>query len=175
MASASPRADRPHHIGDRSSAVQSDLRAPTARLARRAKKTSQHAALSNHPHTPRLAIFTRSAFFEDGVTPSRASQGERNQISKATNFSNRLLQRVQEDFVMNTVNNAANFNGQKPVIDPGDAVLLLIDHQSGLFQTVKDMEMTSCGPTPRPSPRSRPWPRSPSSRAHPYHRVQTAR
>ena len=53
-----------------------------------------------------------------------------------------ILQRVQEDFVMNTVNNAANFGGQKPVIDPGDAVLLLIDHQSGLFQTVKDMEMT---------------------------------
>jgi hypothetical protein len=26
--------------------------------------------------------------------------------------------------------------------DPDDAVLLLIDHQSGLFQTVKDMEMT---------------------------------
>ena len=43
---------------------------------------------------------------------------------------------------MNTVNNAANFNGQKPVIDPADAVLLLIDHQSGLFQTVRDMEMT---------------------------------
>ena len=35
---------------------------------------------------------------------------------------------------MNTV---ANFNGQRPVIDPDDAVpLLLIDHQSGLFQTV---------------------------------------
>jgi hypothetical protein len=48
-----------------------------------------------------------------------------------------ILQLVQEDFVMNTVNNAANFNGQKPVIDPGDAVLVLIDHQSGLFQTVK--------------------------------------
>lgn len=43
---------------------------------------------------------------------------------------------------MSTVNNVANFNGQRPVIDPGDAVLLLIDHQSGLFQTVKDMEMT---------------------------------
>jgi hypothetical protein len=26
-----------------------------------------------------------------------------------------------EDFVMNTVNNVANFNGQRPVIDPGDA------------------------------------------------------
>jgi nicotinamidase-related amidase len=49
---------------------------------------------------------------------------------------------LQEDFVMNTVNNVANFNGQRPVIDPGDAVMLLIDHQSGLFQTVKDMEMT---------------------------------
>jgi len=38
---------------------------------------------------------------------------------------------------MNTVSNAANFNGQKPVIEPGDAVLLLIDHQSGLFQTLR--------------------------------------
>ena len=33
----------------------------------------------------------------------------------------------------------ANFNGQRPVIDPDDAVMLLIDHQSGLFQTVNDM------------------------------------
>jgi nicotinamidase-related amidase len=30
----------------------------------------------------------------------------------------------------------------KWMIDPDDAVMLLIDHQSGLFQTVKDMEMT---------------------------------
>jgi len=37
----------------------------------------------------------------------------------------------------------ANFNGQRPVIDPNDAVLLLIDHQSGLFQTVADMPMTT--------------------------------
>lgn len=36
----------------------------------------------------------------------------------------------------------ANFNGQRPVIDPDDAVMLLIDHQSGLFQTVADMPMT---------------------------------
>lgn len=36
----------------------------------------------------------------------------------------------------------ANFNGQKPTIDPDDTAMLLIDHQSGLFQTVKDMEMT---------------------------------
>ncbi len=36
----------------------------------------------------------------------------------------------------------ANFNGQRPVIDPNDAVMLLIDHQSGLFQTVADMPMT---------------------------------
>ncbi|BCL74721.1 hydrolase [Jeongeupia sp. HS-3] len=42
---------------------------------------------------------------------------------------------------MTTPNNVANFNGQKPVIDPNDAVMLLIDHQSGLFQTVKDMPM----------------------------------
>jgi len=40
---------------------------------------------------------------------------------------------------MNTV---ANFKGQRSVIEADDAVLLLIDHQSGLFQTVKDMEMT---------------------------------
>ena len=44
---------------------------------------------------------------------------------------------------MNTINNGANFNGQMAVIDRDDAVLLLIDHQSGLFQTVKDMEMTA--------------------------------
>ncbi|WP_286220976.1 hydrolase [Marinobacter apostichopi] len=36
----------------------------------------------------------------------------------------------------------ANFNGQRPIIDPDDAVLLLIDHQSGLFQTIGDMPMT---------------------------------
>ncbi|QIF99019.1 hydrolase [Proteus terrae] len=36
----------------------------------------------------------------------------------------------------------ANFNGQRPVINPEDAVMLLIDHQSGLFQTVDDMPMT---------------------------------
>ena len=35
----------------------------------------------------------------------------------------------------------ANFNGQKPTIDPNDAVMLLIDHQSGLFQVVNDMPM----------------------------------
>lgn len=27
----------------------------------------------------------------------------------------------------------ANFNGELPVINPDDAVMLLIDHQSGLF------------------------------------------
>jgi hypothetical protein len=37
------------------------------------------------------------------------------------------------DFGMNTVNNAANFNGQKPVIEADDAVLLLVDHYSALF------------------------------------------
>ena len=35
----------------------------------------------------------------------------------------------------------ANFAGARPVIDPDDAVMLLIDHQSGLFQTVADMPM----------------------------------
>lgn len=45
---------------------------------------------------------------------------------------------------MNTINangGPANFNGLPPVIDIDDAVMLLIDHQSGLFQTVKDMPM----------------------------------
>ena len=37
--------------------------------------------------------------------------------------------------------NIANFNDARPVIDPDDAVMLLIDHQSGLFQTVNDMPM----------------------------------
>ncbi len=37
----------------------------------------------------------------------------------------------------------ANFNGARPVIDPDDAVMLLIDHQSGLFQTVNDMPFTT--------------------------------
>ena len=41
---------------------------------------------------------------------------------------------------MNTVN-AANFNGLKPIIDPNDSAMLLIDHQSGLFQIVKDMDV----------------------------------
>lgn len=29
-----------------------------------------------------------------------------------------------------------NFNGQIPVIDPANVAMLLIDHQSGLFQTI---------------------------------------
>jgi nicotinamidase-related amidase len=33
----------------------------------------------------------------------------------------------------------ANFNGKTPKIDPYNAAMLLIDHQSGLFQTVADM------------------------------------
>ncbi|MEL0027604.1 MAG: hydrolase [Perlucidibaca sp.] len=36
----------------------------------------------------------------------------------------------------------ANFNGAKPIIDPNNAAMLLIDHQSGLFQTIKDMPFT---------------------------------
>ena len=44
---------------------------------------------------------------------------------------------------MSTNNYIANFEGKRPVIDPNDAVLLLIDHQSGLFQTVADMPMTT--------------------------------
>ena len=36
----------------------------------------------------------------------------------------------------------ANFNGAKPIIDPPNAAKLLIDHQSGLFQTIQDMPFT---------------------------------
>ena len=36
----------------------------------------------------------------------------------------------------------ANFNGAKPIIDPAKAAMLLIDHQSGLFQTIQDMPFT---------------------------------
>ncbi len=42
---------------------------------------------------------------------------------------------------MNTFANVANFNGQKPVIDLTDTAMLLIDHQSGLFQVVKDVDL----------------------------------
>jgi nicotinamidase-related amidase len=35
----------------------------------------------------------------------------------------------------------ANFDGKAPKIDPANAAMLLIDHQSGLFQTVGDMPM----------------------------------
>lgn len=37
----------------------------------------------------------------------------------------------------------ANFNGARPVIDPDNAAMLLIDYQSGLFQTIGDMPFTS--------------------------------
>jgi nicotinamidase-related amidase len=42
---------------------------------------------------------------------------------------------------MPAFNNVANFGDGKPTIDADDAVMLLIDHQSGLFQTVGDMPM----------------------------------
>jgi nicotinamidase-related amidase len=42
---------------------------------------------------------------------------------------------------MSAFANVANFNGQRPIIDPKDAAMLLIDHQSGLFQTINDMPM----------------------------------
>lgn len=35
----------------------------------------------------------------------------------------------------------ANFNGRKPIINPDDAAMLLIDRQSGLLQTIGDMPM----------------------------------
>ena len=39
--------------------------------------------------------------------------------------------------------NTTHCNNRKPMIDPSDAVMLLIDHQSGLFQLVEDMPMTA--------------------------------
>lgn len=38
--------------------------------------------------------------------------------------------------------NIANFNGKKPMIDINDAVMVIIDPQSGLFQLVEDMPRT---------------------------------
>lgn len=35
----------------------------------------------------------------------------------------------------------ANFNGEIPCIDPDNAAMLLIDHQSGLFNTVRDLNV----------------------------------
>lgn len=43
---------------------------------------------------------------------------------------------------MSNYPNIANLGDTRPVIDPADAVLLLIDHQSGLFQTVADIPTT---------------------------------
>ncbi|MGW4029603.1 hydrolase [Streptomyces sp. NPDC004838] len=42
---------------------------------------------------------------------------------------------------MPTPSQPANFDGARPVIDPENVAMLLIDHQSGLFQTVQDMPM----------------------------------
>jgi nicotinamidase-related amidase len=36
----------------------------------------------------------------------------------------------------------ANFNDAKPIVDSANAAMLLIDHQSGLFQTIQDMPFT---------------------------------
>ncbi|MBS0445247.1 MAG: isochorismatase family protein [Proteobacteria bacterium] len=43
---------------------------------------------------------------------------------------------------MPTAAQPANFHGRAPVIDPADTAMLLIDHQSGLFQTIQDMPFT---------------------------------
>ena len=46
---------------------------------------------------------------------------------------------------MTTITLPANFNGKTPKIDPANAAMLLIDHQSGLFQTIGDMPMPPAG------------------------------
>lgn len=40
------------------------------------------------------------------------------------------------------MNQPANFDGDTAKIDPDDSVLLLIDHQAGLLQLVKDIDVT---------------------------------
>ncbi len=63
----------------------------------------------------------------------------------------------------------ANFNGQRPAIDANDAVMLLIDHQSGLFQTVGDMPMPELRARARWL-KSLPYAICRSLLPHPYHR-----
>ncbi len=68
---------------------------------------------------------------------------------------------------MSTFNQAANFNGQVPRIDPSQAAMLLIDQQSGLFQTVVDHHRLRSAASQRPAD-----PRVPRSRAtRPVRRV----
>ena len=55
-------------------------------------------------------------------------------------------------------------------LDPNDTVVLLLDHQTGLFQTVKDIPVGSCART-RCSRRSR---SSPRLRSSPRRRSRTA-
>jgi hypothetical protein len=55
--------------------------------------------------------------------------------------------------------NIANFNGKKPTIDPDDAAMLLIDHQSGLFQVVKDLQLPELRANVVTLAKSQPWPR----------------
>lgn len=69
----------------------------------------------------------------------------------------------------------ANFNGQRPAIDANDAVMLLIDHQSGLFQTVGDMPMPELQRAPRRWLRSLPYAICRSLLPHPYHRDRMVR
>ena len=52
-----PSCDRPHHIGDLSSA-RSDLRTLGTRWHPETR-TAEYLALSNHPHPTPLAIFVR--------------------------------------------------------------------------------------------------------------------
>lgn len=69
----------------------------------------------------------------------------------------------------------ANFNGQRPAIDANDAVMLLIDHQSGLFQTVGDMPMPELRARAAAWLKSLPYAICQSLLPHPYHRDQMVR
>ena len=46
---------------------------------------------------------------------------------------------------MTIFQNVADFGDSRPAIDPDDAVMLLIDHQSGLFRTAGDMPSAGTG------------------------------
>lgn len=69
----------------------------------------------------------------------------------------------------------ANFNGLRPVIDVNDSVMLLIDHQSGLFQTVGDMPMPELRARAAALAKMATLAKCRSLPRHPYRKVRTAR
>ena len=79
----------------------------------------------------------------------------------------------KEAIIMNEL--YKNFNGEAPKIDPKDAVMLLIDHQSGLFQCINDMDFKRSVIMPLPLQKQPPLPASRSLRRHPFPKVPMVR